>query len=75
MTQEQKLRKKYTLDDYENAIGELLRERGGMIHHSDLSARMGVSANTAISYLRIYAKRHNLTYLQGWLMVENEGTA
>jgi Mn-dependent DtxR family transcriptional regulator len=72
MTQEQKLRKRYSFEDYDRAISELLQQKGGMIHHSDLSVRLGVSASTAISYLRIYAKTHNLTYQEGWLMVEQE---
>jgi len=65
-------KKALTFPDYEAAIEYLLKEKGGMIHHSDLAAYLTVSPSTAIGYLKIYAKRHNITYTHGWLFIEKE---
>jgi len=61
------------ISEYEKAITELLEKKHGMIHHSDLSAYLGIAPSTAIGYLRIYAIRHGLEYYKGWLFKLKEG--
>jgi len=69
------LKKKLNFPDYEKAIEQLLEQKHGMIHHSDLAAYLMIAPSTAMGYMKIYAKKHNITYIKGWLFIEKEDQA
>jgi Mn-dependent DtxR family transcriptional regulator len=63
-------RKRYNTEDVEKAIKDLINERNGVVHYTELAARMAMAPSTAALYMKVYAKKHGIKYDLGHLWDE-----
>jgi Mn-dependent DtxR family transcriptional regulator len=63
-------RKRFNTEDVEKAIESLINERNGLVHYTELAARLGMAPSTAALYMKVYAKKHGIRYDTGHLWNE-----
>jgi Mn-dependent DtxR family transcriptional regulator len=63
-------RKRFNTEDVEKAIADLINERNGIVHYTELAARLGMAPSTAALYMKVYAKKHGIRYDLGHLWNE-----